>query len=173
VVTIGKVIFEVARGPWDLVVADGPPTGQIMSYLRAPSTIAGLVPAGRVREQAAWMEQILMDPAQTGLVLVTLAEELPVAETLEALRELAAEPVVAVENLIYNRVLPPLDLAGMAPADLPPGPHRDAAALHSGLVTSQSQWLEALPEGPQLPYLFGLLTPGEVAARLADALEQP
>jgi Mrp family chromosome partitioning ATPase len=161
VVTIGKVLFEVTRGPWDLVVADAPPTGQIASYLGAPRTIAELVPAGRVREQVAWMRSLLADQATSGLVIVTLAEELPVAETIQALDELAAEPVMDVAAIA--------DLGGVEPASIPPGPHRDAAALHDGLYSAQQTWLGYLPPGPRLPYLFGMLTPGEVAARLDDA----
>src|SRR5690606_34105822 len=46
VVTIGKVLWEVKRGVWDLVVADAAPTGQIGSYLRAARTGAGDAPGG-------------------------------------------------------------------------------------------------------------------------------
>ena len=172
VVTIGKVVFEAAQDRWDLVVADAPPTGQLMSYLRAPRVIADLVPAGRVKEQAAWMEGILGDPAGSGLVLVAIPEELPVVETLETLDELAAEPAIGVAAIAYNRVLPPLDLGGRDPAGLAAGPHRDAAVLHLGAREAQQEWLQRLPAGPRVPYLFGLLTPGEVAARLADLWEE-
>ena len=47
VVTTGKLYHEVRSGNWDLVIADGPPTGQIMSYLRASRVIASLVRTGR------------------------------------------------------------------------------------------------------------------------------
>ena len=169
VITIGKVLYEVHRGTWDLVVADAPPSGQIMSYLRAPRTIAGLVPAGRVRAQAEWMEEILSNPDQAGLILVTLPSELPTLETLTTLAALDDEPIVGIAGVVANRVLP--DAGDVPdPDDLPSGAHRDALALHVGLSESQDKWLGRLPDGPYLPYLFGLLTPGEVAARLADEL---
>ena len=81
VITIGKVLYEVRQRRWDLVVADAPPTGQIGSHLRAPRTVSELVPAGRIREQAGWMNNILGDRDRTALVMVTLPEELPVNET--------------------------------------------------------------------------------------------
>ncbi len=166
VITIGKLLYDASTGPWDVVIADAPPTGQLMSYLRAPATIAGLAPSGRVLEQAEWMAGLLAEPSFSALVLVSLPEELSVAETAEALNLLDDEPLVRVADVVANRVLPPLPVADLGP--LPPGPHRDAAALHSGRYDDQQARLGELPPGPRLPYLFGMLTPGEVAARLAD-----
>ncbi|HIE21327.1 MAG TPA: anion-transporting ATPase, partial [Acidimicrobiia bacterium] len=74
IITMGKVLWEVREGRWDLVVADAPPVGQIGSFLRAPVSISELVPAGRVRAQADWMRKTLADPELTRLVLVTLLE---------------------------------------------------------------------------------------------------
>ncbi len=171
VITVGKLLHDAANGPWDLVVADAPPTGQLVSYLGAPATIAGLAPSGRILEQAKWMAGLLADPAFASLVLVTLPEELAVTETQEAVATLAADPLVQVWGVVANRVLPAPPVPD--PAALPPGPHRDAAALHAGRHAGQQAWLAELPAGPRLPYLFGMLTPGEVAARLADAWGAP
>jgi hypothetical protein len=167
-VVVGKAIFEATRHRWDLVIADGPPIGQVLSLLRAPSTIQGLVPAGRVERQAAWMRGVLEDPAQTGLVVVTLAEELPMSETAEVLAALEAEPVAPVAGVVVNRLLPPLEVAPAAVETVSPGPRREAARLHLALERSQQRWLERLPSAARLPYLFGIFTPAEVAARLAD-----
>ncbi len=167
VITIGKLLYDVDRGPWDLVVADAPATGQLMSYLRAPATISGLVPAGRVKEQAQWMAGLLADPKFAAVLLVTLPEELPVAETMETVTELEEEPLVELAGIVANRVLPPPPAGWDDPA-LPAGPYREAARLHGGRVLDQQAWLGELPAGRRLPYLFGMLTAGEVAARLAD-----
>lgn len=168
VVTIGKVLYEARTNAWDLVVADAPPSGQIGSHLRAPRTVAELVGAGKVREQVQWMREYLADPDLTGLVLVTLVEELPVVETTETLAWLEAEAVTNVAEVITNRVLEPL--GATVPADVT-SPIGAAAALHAGVHDEQQRWLAELPEGPQLPYLFGATGPGEVAERLADELE--
>ncbi len=170
VITIGKVIHE-AEGSWDLVIADAPATGQIMSYLRAPATIAQLVPTGRVRDQASWMEGILADAGRAALVMVAIAEELPVTETKEALAALEAEPLIAVAAVVANRVLSAPGFGSAALEDLPPGPHRDAALLQTSLVTDQDEWMEELRPDVMLPYLFGVHTAAEVAARLADTWE--
>jgi anion-transporting ArsA/GET3 family ATPase len=170
-VVIGKAIYEAAGGDWDLVVADGPPIGQVMSYVRAPATIQSLVPAGRVERQASWMREVLEDPAHTGLVMVTLAEELPVSETLEALDALRSEAPISRAELVVNRLIPDLDTAPGVLEAAPPGPAGDAARLHCRLRAAQQEWLERLPEATRLPYLFGVFTPGEVSARLADLWE--
>jgi anion-transporting ArsA/GET3 family ATPase len=172
IITIGKPIFDVARGTWDIVIVDGAPTGQISSYVGAPRTISSLVPAGRVRDQARWMEEMLVDGDQTGLVMVSLLEELPVRETREALDVIGTGGFIHVAGVVANRVLDPLDLPAPVREDLPPGPHRDAAELHSSLCTTQHEWLRELEPDWTLPYLFGLLTPTEVAARLADRWDE-
>jgi anion-transporting ArsA/GET3 family ATPase len=168
IVTIGKVLWEVRRNTWDVVIADGPPTGQIGSFLRAARTISELVPAGRIREQASWMEDILSDPAGTRLELVTIPEELPTSETRHTLDWLAGENVVGSVRVVANRLLPEL---AVDPARLPNGRAGDAARLHLSIHAEQQRWLTDLPPDRRLPYLFGLITPAEVAEKLAEEME--
>lgn len=112
------------------------------------------------------MERLLGDATRCGLVVTTLAEELAATEAIDGMARLEAERLCDVGLVITNRVLTPLDAV---PDDLPPGPLLDAALLHSGLVAAQQEWRSRLL-GVELPMLFGVLTPGEVAARLADVL---
>jgi hypothetical protein len=129
-------------------------------------TIAELVPGGKVRAQADMMRDILADPASTEMVLVTLAEELPTTETEETLAWLDTEKVVTRPTLVANRVLERL-----ADSSTPPGPLGEAAQLHRALWAEQQAWLSHLPPQHTLPYLFGVFTPGEVAARMCDLFE--
>jgi anion-transporting ArsA/GET3 family ATPase len=166
IITIGKVYWEVRSGRWDTVVVDAPPTGQIGSYLRAPRSIMELVPTGRIRAQAESMSKVLADPETTRLVLVTLPEEVPTAETLETLDWLDAERVAPPPFVVVNRVLPVLQVATK-----PSGIAGEIVELHLTLVEEQQEWLDRLPGDLQLPYLFGVRTPAEVAASLSDVLE--
>jgi anion-transporting ArsA/GET3 family ATPase len=161
IITIGKAVWEVREDRWDVVIADAPPTGQIGSFLRAPVTISELVPTGRVRTQADFMSETLKDPKLTELILLCLPEELPVTETEETMRWLAKEDLVTKPRVIANRVLEEL-----TDPDTPPGPVGEAAALHRSWWREQQHWLDH-----SLPYLYGLFTPGEVAAHMADELE--
>ena len=166
IITIGKAIWEVRADRWDIVIADAPPTGQIGSYLRAPKTIKELVPTGRIRDQADMMAEALRSPEITSTVLVTLPEELPTTETMETLDWLQGEQLVPRPTLIANRVLEEL-----TDDATPVGPVGEAADLHRALWTEQQEWLRKLDTDFQLPYLFGLFTPGEVAARMSDEFE--
>lgn len=166
IITIGKVLWEVREDRWDLVVADAPPTGQIGSYLRAPLSIAELVPTGRIGGQADWMRATLTDPEQTLLALVTLPEELPATETAHTLAWLEKTDVVPPPLVIANRVLPEL-----GDKSTPEGVVGEMAAMHRALRSEQVRWLEKVPSDISLPFLFGLFTPGEVAAKLSEHLE--
>jgi anion-transporting ArsA/GET3 family ATPase len=165
IVTMGKVLWEVKTGHWDLVVADGPPTGQIGSFLGAANTMASLVSSGRVADQSKWMREIQMDPTATELVLVSVPEELPTSETIETLEWLDAHPVVASRSIFANRVLPPLETDAIGS-----GPAAAAASLHRSLTGEQAIWLERLPPHLDLPFLFGAESATVVADRLADAM---
>lgn len=166
IITIGKALWEVREDRWDLVVADAPPTGQIGSYLRAPLSIAELVPTGRIGGQAEWMRATLTDPEQTLLALVTLPEELPATETAHTLAWLEKTDVVPPPLVIANRVLPKL-----GDKSTPEGVVGEMATMHRALRSEQGRWLEKVPSDISLPFLFGLFTPGEVAAKLSEHLE--
>jgi len=167
IVTIGKPVYEMWQGNYDLVLVDAPPLVQLFSYLRAPTTIADLVPAGPIRAQSERMTEALADPDATSLLLVTAPDELPVVETIETLALLEAEPVIDLCGVVANRVLPEFELSNEALETLPSGPHKQAARHHLAVQEQQLRWLEELPDGARFPYLFGIHTPGEVAEQLA------
>ena len=171
IVTMGKPVFEVWREAWDLVITDAPPLGQLQSYLAAPQTITGLVPTGAVQKQAARLEATLSDPVMSSLLLVTIPEELAVQETREAMVQIDTARQILIAGVVANRVLEPLGIENDALAATPAGPPRAAGLLQTGLVEAQAVWLDSIPHDPRLPSLFGFHTPAEVAARLAEIIE--
>ena len=92
ILTVGKVCYEVRERHYDLVVVDAAASGHIAAQLSAPWSINDLVQVGLVRDQTRWMTEILADPDQTGVVVVTTPEELPVIETLELDRPARCRP---------------------------------------------------------------------------------
>ncbi len=172
IITMGKPLFETWRSNYDRVIVDAPPIGQLISYLRAPVTVANVVPTGAVRDEAMRMRMTLADDSQAGLLIVTMPEELPVVETIEALHEMGDEALIDLLGIVINRVIYPLSADSAAVERLPDGPLKDAAVLHERLADEQARWLELLPDGPRLPHLFGLLTPGEIAAALSDRWDE-
>jgi anion-transporting ArsA/GET3 family ATPase len=172
IITMGKPLFETWRTNYDRVIVDAPPIGQLISYLRAPVTVANVVPTGAVRDEAMRMRMTLADATQAGLLIVTMPEELPVVETIEALHEMGDEALIDLLGIVVNRVIYPLTATADDIEGLDDGPIRDAAILHQRLADEQRRWLELLPDGPRLPHLFGRLTPGEIAAALSDRWDE-
>ncbi len=168
IITMGKPLFETWRDKYDQVIVDAPPIGQVVSYLRAPATVATVVPTGAVRDEAMRMRLTLADANQAGMLIVAMAEELPVVETIEALDEMGDEALIDLLGIVVNRVIYPLEVSDGDVEGLRAGPIRDAAILHQQLAGEQARWLDLLPDGQRLPHLFGRLTPGEIAASLSD-----
>jgi anion-transporting ArsA/GET3 family ATPase len=108
ILAVGKLAYEVRERHYDLVVVDAEASGHIVAQIGAPRVIRELVQVGMVREQTAWMTEILEDPVRTGLVLVTTPEEMPVTETLDLLARLDRDAGVAASAIVANRVLPAL-----------------------------------------------------------------
>lgn len=112
VLLIGKVKeMERRRDPdgrfvYDMIVVDAPPTGRIVNFLQAPEATTELVRVGPIREQAQSLIDLLLDPTRLRLQLVTLLEEMPVAETAES-AEALLELGVQLNPVIANRVLQP------------------------------------------------------------------
>lgn len=104
ILTLGKICHEARTGPWDLIVVDAPATGHVVEHLTAPQVIGELVRVGMVRDQTAWMREIIEDPSRTGVVIVTTPEETPVNETLELWHRWHDETDVDVAGVVANRV---------------------------------------------------------------------
>ncbi len=82
--TIGNV-WDLAQleprtgGPaFDLAIVDAPATGHGLAMLSAPSTYASIARVGPVGRHAEKIDSFLRDAAQTGVLTVTLPEEMPV-----------------------------------------------------------------------------------------------
>ncbi|MEN8041252.1 MAG: ArsA-related P-loop ATPase [Actinomycetota bacterium] len=170
IISIGKPIYEAWKDVWDVIVVDASSLGQFQSYLRAPRTISELVPTGNVRRQASHLEDTLTDPGITSIVLVATPSELPTNETSEALDVIGRESLGPEPTVVFNRVLPTSGISREDLGSLVEGAAGQAATLQLELEEEQRTWTAELDATLQLPYLFGVLTPGEVAVQLADAM---
>jgi len=108
ILTVGKLAYEVRERHYDLVVVDASATGHVVGQLASPVAINDLVKVGLVRSQTDWMIQLLTDADTTGVVVVTVPEEMPTTETLELIGRLRAETEIDVASVVVNRVLPEL-----------------------------------------------------------------
>ncbi len=114
------------------------------------------------------MDAILGDPDRSGLLLVSLAEELPVNETKETLAWLDEDQVIDVLPPVVNRVLPKLEVTRRLFAAFERGAGAGRRPAPPLAVRRTAGVADQLPPGPHLPYLFGLQHPGRGGVRLAD-----
>ncbi len=95
VLCIGKVYEAVSRREggtpaYDAVVLDAPPTGRVLPFLNVNAEVAQLAKVGPIRHQAESITTLLHSPGSR-VHVVTLLEEMPVQETVDAVGELRAE----------------------------------------------------------------------------------
>jgi anion-transporting ArsA/GET3 family ATPase len=75
------------RHMYDAVVLDAPPTGRVVKFLDVTRAMADLAKVGPVKEQSDGVVRLLHS-GDTAVHLVTLLEEMPVRETMDAVAEL-------------------------------------------------------------------------------------
>jgi anion-transporting ArsA/GET3 family ATPase len=113
ILVLGKVWYLEqgrARGgvQFDTIILDAPAAGHMLQFLSAPSGLSETVRVGPVQRQAEWLQQMLSDPKRTRVHLVSLAEEMPVTETIETSQALAERVKVQHGAVFANAVYPPL-----------------------------------------------------------------
>jgi len=87
---------------YDIVLFDAPSTGHGLDLLRVPKVILDIVPPGVLRRDAEQAWAMFRDPEQSGVVVVTLPEELPATETIELVGALDGELGLPVHLLVVN-----------------------------------------------------------------------
>ena len=139
---LGKAWFHTTetdakgRPVYDVVLFDAPATGHGLDMLRVPKVILDVAPPGVLRRDAERAVSMLRDPKQSGVVVVTLPEEMPVTETLELCAAVETELAMPVLQVVVNAVLAPLfdDAERMVP-DAPAQPRRVEPAAYGATVS--------------------------------------
>lgn len=187
--TIGKV-WELAQHPrhkrkartYDVVVLDGPATGQLIGLLTAPRTFSAIARVGPVAHQGREIDRTLRDPSRVSVIAVANPEQMAVSETValrDALsKELGLEPSAVIVNRMFPARFGPRDASALAAA--PDDPAVSSARWVRGRVRSQQAQMarlrRAVPGIPAriLPFRFsGELSPADLesfARRLSGTL---
>lgn len=111
---LGKAYFhtkdelEDGRRRYDMVIVDAPATGHGLEMLRVPKVITDVAPPGLLRREAEDAVALFRDPKRAGCMVVTLAEDMPVQETIELTGTLERELELPIAQLVVNQVLPRL-----------------------------------------------------------------
>jgi anion-transporting ArsA/GET3 family ATPase len=88
------------------VILDGPATGHLVAMLGIPQAILAAVPEGPLTRDARRARELLTDPKCTAALLVTLAEELPIAEVIDLHRAFETRLGIASARLVVNQLWP-------------------------------------------------------------------
>ncbi len=106
ILVLGK-IKQLERGAdADLILVDAPATGHAMTFLSSARGLLDAARSGPVRAQAADVVELLTDPDRCQVALVTLPEEMPVNEVIEAAYQLEDKVGLTLGPVIVNACLP-------------------------------------------------------------------
>ncbi|HEX6970475.1 MAG TPA: ArsA-related P-loop ATPase [Micromonosporaceae bacterium] len=104
------------RRVYDAVILDAPPTGRIGRFLNVTAETARLAKVGPIKTQSEGVAALLRSP-MTAVHVVTLLEEMPVQETLDAIAELTGLGT-PVGRVIVNGTRTPLTAGRISQAQL-------------------------------------------------------
>jgi anion-transporting ArsA/GET3 family ATPase len=113
--TVGRT-DDTGRHRYDAVVLDAPPTGRIVKFLDVTKAMVDLAKVGPIKGQSEGVARLLHS-GDTAVHLVTLLEEMPVRETLDAVTELDGadlRPGAVFVNRVRPDRLPAGVVAGAA-----------------------------------------------------------
>ena len=109
VLVLGKVKQIERNHIADLVLVDAPATGHTMTFLSSAGGLLDAARGGPIRTQAAEVVAMLSDPSRCQVALVTLPEEMPVNEVIEAAYQLEDKVGVVLGPVIVNGCYPPAE----------------------------------------------------------------
>ncbi len=147
----------------ETVVLDAPATGHGLFLLAAPAMVAQAIGQGPFADLASEIADFVAAPQRCGMVVVTLAEEMPVQEALELGDALEADHGRRPDLLVVNGLYPPLPPGDAAGNDeLARLWRRRREVNERELARLQREWTGRRVDLPMLPVDTGL----ELVARL-------
>ncbi|MFU8814442.1 MAG: ArsA family ATPase [Pseudomonadales bacterium] len=100
---LGKLYDLATASEFDRVIFDAPATGHLKDLLAVPGVTQRAVRVGPLSHNARKIEDLLLDPERTHVLVATLAEEMPVREALEVVRLCRQEMRMSVGPVLVNR----------------------------------------------------------------------
>lgn len=109
ILTLGEVMQLERSHTADLIVVDGPAAGRATTFLTSAEGLFESSRAGPIHSLAADVVGFLSDPARCQVLLVTLAEETPINETIDTARTLQDRVGMHLGPVVVNCLYPQLD----------------------------------------------------------------
>ncbi|MBK9795158.1 MAG: ArsA family ATPase [Holophagaceae bacterium] len=163
-----RVLQSGHRPGFDMVIVDAPATGHSATLLAAPGLLAQAAQGGQLGDMAADLAAFLADATRCGVLLATLAEEMPVQETLELIAMLQAKFGLRPDLVVANGLYPEPEPSGIQG---PPGELlRARRQLNMAeLARLAAAWKGPLAELPLLPLDRGPSLVTALVGRLEEA----
>jgi hypothetical protein len=111
---LGKAWFHATEelpggGPrFDVVLFDAPATGHGLEMLRVPKIIVEVVPPGLLRRDAERAWEMFQDERRSGVVVLSLPEDMPANEAIELGDAVRGELRLPIARVVVNAVAPTL-----------------------------------------------------------------
>ncbi len=154
---------------YEQIVVDSYATGHFLTLIRAPSALNEAVPFGPMGEQSKAIDTLIRNSDFTQVHLVTIAEELPITESIELYQQLQKE--FSIQPHVYlNKT------CGFTEADLTDLPEAARESLQTVLTTENWARSELTKNGikfislPLVPSLKTDVLIGTLAQSLRDAV---
>ena len=109
---LGKLWFHAEQlddeGPrFDHLVIDCPSTGHGIAFLRVSQILTDIMRTGPAAKKSRAMQRTFEDPSRSALHIVTLAEEMPVNESIEFATRVSETKVAPLGALFVNQIETP------------------------------------------------------------------
>ncbi len=102
-----RLTDKQGKPKYDLIILDAPATGHGMSLFRSPMLAMRATKLGPIYQKARLISDLLSDATRTRMHIVTLAEEMPVTETLEMIAAMRSDLHISLGDILINAVMPP------------------------------------------------------------------
>ncbi len=180
---LGKITSEIRKvGPplhYDTIVVDMPATGHALAMFRTPRGMADAIQIGPIAVHSGEVDRLIRDPKTSGLVVVSLLEELPVAETKEFARTVESEFAMPIRVVANRKIEVPVSVPELDQLrDAGAGEFSRYAGGISKQVQTQDHQLQVLRsefgrdhEVAVIPRLYSM-EPRQMIARTEEALRQ-
>lgn len=138
----------------DVLIIDTPASGHAITFLLGPSALADTVSTGTIRRQADEVRSLLTDE-RSGVLLVTLAEETPINETVETAYALEDRVGVALIGVVVNALVASVPQTNGADLEVLDGAERtaleEALGFERSRVLRQNEQIRSLTQRLPLP----------------------
>ena len=116
---LGKITSGPRRhgpsSPHDVIIVDAYATGHFLALMRAPKGMAEAIRFGPMGEQSRSILQTILDASICEYHIVTLAEELPIKETIELYGQLSSEFSIKPQVILNKKLKTSLHSKDLSP----------------------------------------------------------